>query len=279
MTRLTSQRFAGKTVVITGASSGIGAAAAKLFAAEGAKVVLAARDAEKLRAVTEEIGREEAALVVPTDITDTERAAALFERTERHFGAIHVLVNNAGWNSRGPLEQQPLDELAHMVDLNLKAPILLCRLALPYLRRAARGAIVNVASLAGKIPVPDEATYSATKFGLRAFSLALAEELRGSGISVSVVSPGPVDTEFIMSDLDHVPDLVFSQPLSSPEEIASVILEAAHDGRPERPVPRLSGYLATLGYLMPRAARAIKPILEHRGRTAKDRYRARRLGS
>jgi short-subunit dehydrogenase len=274
-----SKRFADKTVVITGASSGIGAAAAKQFAAEGAKVVLVARSADGLRKVAEEIGKGTTSLVVPTDVTDTESVAVLLERAEQHFGAIHVLVNNAGYNSRGPVEQKPLSELTRIIDLNLKAPITLCRLALPYLRRTGGGAIVNIASLAGRIPVVEEATYSATKFGLRAFSFSLADELRGSGVTVSVVSPGPVDTDFIMSDLDRVPDLVFSQPISSAADVASVILDCADDGRLERVVPRLSGYLTTVGYLMPGASRAVKPLLERKGRLVKERYRGRQRGS
>jgi len=276
---MTRERFVGQTVVVTGASLGIGAAAARRFAAEGARVVLAARGADALRAVAAAIGGDDRALPIPTDVTDTEHAAALLERAERHFGAVHVLVNNAGYNSRGAIESRAVDEITRIVDVNLRAPIVLTRLALPYLRRAGGGAIVNVASLAGRVPLPDEATYSATKFGLRAFSFALAEELRGSGITISVVSPGPVDTGFIMDDLEKVPDVVFSQPMSTPEQVAGIVLDCAHDGRRERAVPRSSGYLTTLGYLMPRLPRLLKPLLERRGRAEKRRYRSRQQQS
>lgn len=270
-----SQRFLDKTAIITGASSGIGAATARLFAAEGARVVLAARSEEALHAVASQIGGPQAALAVPTDVTDAGAAAALLERSERQFGAVHVLVNNAGWNSRGAVEGQPVEDLARIIDVNLKAPIRLSRLALPYLRRAGGGAIVNVASLAGRIPLSQEAAYSASKFGLRAFSLALAEEVRGSGITVSVVSPGPVDTDFIMAHIDEIPDLVFSQPMSTASRVASLILACVLDGKEERALPRLSGYLCTLGYLFPKLARTLKPLWEWRGRAAKQRYRRR----
>ncbi len=269
------QRFVNKTVVVTGASSGIGAAAARQFAAEGANVVLVARNAETLAKVCDAIHNQDRTLAVPTDVTDLEGVTALLERAEQRFGAIHVLVNNAGFNSRGPVEHRPVGELTRVIDINLTAPVAISRLALPYLRRAGQGAIVNVASLAGRLPLADEAVYSASKFGLRVFSFALAQELRGSSIRVSTVSPGPVDTEFIRPHLDEIPDLVFSQPMSTAEDIATVILDCAHHGPLERPVPKLSGYLTTLGYLFPKLARALNPLMESLGRRAKRRYRDR----
>ena len=165
-----------------------------------------------------------------------------------------------------------------IVDVNLKGPIVLTRLALPYLRRSGQGAIVNVASIAGQIPLPEEAAYSATKFGLRGFSFALAEELRGSGVTVSVVSPGPIETGFITDDLDNVPDIVFSQPMSSSEEVARAVLDCAADGRTERTLPRISGALATAGYLVPKIPRLLRPLLTEQGRRAKAKFRQRHEG-
>lgn len=267
-----TQRFQGKTVLVTGASSGIGAAAARLFAAEGARVVLAARSEDTLNQVAAEIGGPERALAVPCDVTDISAIASLVDVAERRCGSIHILINNAGYNARGALETVPVDELLRVVDVNLRAPIALCRLALPALRRAGGGAIVNIASLAGKIPLRDEAVYSATKFGLRAFSFALAEELRGTRVSVSVVSPGPVETPFILSRVEAVPDIVFSQPMSTAEEVARVIADCAERGTRERSLPPLSGYLTTLGYLLPAAARVLRPWFERQGRRRKQRY-------
>jgi hypothetical protein len=270
-----TKRFLNKTVVITGASSGIGAAAARQFANEGARVVLAARRKQALEAVASSIGSDNS-LIVTTDVTDLKSAAALLEKARERFGAINVLINNAGYHARGLVEDRRLDELVQMIDVNIRAPVALCRLALPYLRQAGGGAIVNVASLAGRVPVPGAATYSATKFGLRAFSLSLAEELRGSGITISVVSPGLVDTEFFTAEIDNVPPIVFSQPMSSAKDVAAIILDCAYDGRCERTIPRLSGGITTLGYILPRIRRMLRPLLELQGKRNKERYLKRK---
>jgi short-subunit dehydrogenase len=272
------QRFEGKVVVVTGASSGIGAAAARAFAAEGGHVVLAARSAAPLEQIAGEIvAAGGVALAVPVDVSDPDAPERLLERAARELGGIDVLVNNAGANYRGAVETCTAEQLAQIVAVNLTAPILLTRAVLPYLRRRGAGAIVNVASLAGRVPLPHEATYSATKFGLRAFSFALAEELAGSAIRVAVVSPGPVDTGFIMTDLDHVPDLVFSQPVSTAAQIATLILDSAADGRRERTPSRGSSLVTTFGYLFPALRSRLTPMLERRGRVAKDTFRRRAL--
>jgi short-subunit dehydrogenase len=271
-----AERFRDRVVVVTGASAGIGAAAALRFAAEGAKVVLAARGVADLDATVAAItAKGGTALGVPTDVADLAALRALFARAVERFGGVDVLVNNAGANKRGEIGRFTAEELAHVVHVNLTAPIAACRIALPFLQQSAAPAIVNVASLAGRVPVTHEATYSATKFGLRAFTFALAEELKSSGIKVSVVSPGPVDTGFIMEALDEVPDLVFSQPMSTADEIAALILDCAADGRRERMRPRFGGHLATLGYLFPQLRRLLEPMLERRGKRAKEKFRAR----
>jgi short-subunit dehydrogenase len=270
------QRFEGKVIVVTGASSGIGAAAARAFAAEGGHVVLAARSAAPLeQRVGEIVAAGGRALAVPIDVGEPGAPERLLERAARELGGIDVLVNNAGVNYRGAVEERTGAELAQIVAINLTAPILLTRAVLPYLRRRGAGAIVNVASLAGRVPLPHEATYSATKFGLRAFSLSLGEELAGSAITVAIVSPGPVDTGFIMTDLDRVPDLVFSQPMSTATQMAALVLDSAADGRRERTPSHGSSLLTTFGYLFPALRSRFTPLLERRGRAAKEIFRRR----
>ena len=261
-------RFAGRTVLVTGASLGVGRACAHAFHAEGANVAMVARRRGPLEEAAAGLER---ALVIDADVTDPRAMADALAATCARFGGLDGVVNNAGAHFRGPIERRTPEEVGAMVDVNLRAPLVLTRLALPVLRERERAFVVNVASLAGRVPLDGAATYSATKFGLRAFSIALGEELRGSGISVSLVSPGPIDTGFIMDQLDEVEDIVFSQRICSAEHVAAMVLDAASDGRRERTYPAAGGLLATLGYLLPSLRRRLKPLLERKGKRAKAR--------
>jgi short-subunit dehydrogenase len=140
----------------------------------------------------------------------------------------------------------------------------------------AGGSIVNVASLAGMVPMRYQVTYGASKAGLRAFSRALRDEFSALGISVSVVSPGPVDTGFFAAEIDKVADVVFSQPMSTAGEVADAILECIREGTAEIAIPWLSGKLCTLGYLSPALTRVLRPALERRGAKAKRAYLERK---
>ncbi len=268
--------FDGKTVVITGASSGIGEAAARKFVNQGARVVLAARSEEPLQRLASQLG-DDVAFAVPTDVSDLDACNRLLEETVARFGRIDVVVNNAAFNSRGPLEDLPVDHMLQILHVNLRAPMILTRLAIPKMRAQGSGTIVNVASLAGRFPLDDEASYSATKFALRVFSFAVAEELRDTNVRVAVVSPGPVDTGFITDDgvIDSVPALVFSQPMSTADEIADLVVASAKDGERERVKPAVGGKLATLGYLFPGLRRLLIPALERKGEREKKKYIAR----
>jgi short-subunit dehydrogenase len=266
-------RFTGKNVVITGASLGIGAAAARQFAGEGARLALVARSPGPLEKVAAELrGRGTHVVTIAADVGKNEDCRRIVDTAAAELGGIDVLVNNAGANKRGAVEKYAAEDLAAVVDVNLRAPIYLTCLALPHLRKNA-GAVVGVASLAGFTPLPDSPVYSATKFGLRAFSHALAEQLADSGVRISVVSPGPVDTSFIMEEIDEVPDIIFSQPVSTADEVAQAILDCAAGTDREIALPAVSGKLATLGYLVPSLQKALRPLLEWRGRKVKDRYR------
>jgi short-subunit dehydrogenase len=273
-----SQRFSNKVVLVTGASipTGIGAAVARRFAAEGAALALAARSGDGLEAVASKIRAGGSQVrTFPTDVTDLAACEALVARTVEAFGGIDVLVNNAAANTRGPIASKAPRDLANVIEVNLVAPIVLTRLVLPHLRARGGGSIVQIASIAGQMPLTDEATYSASKFGLRAFSFAVREELAGTNIRVSVISPGPVETDFLLGDLDEVPDIVLANPMSTPDDVAKLVLESTIDGRRERTIPVRTGILAQVGNAFPGLARALVPVLERRGKAAKAALRAR----
>ena len=267
--------FKDKTVIVTGGSEGVGAAAARLFAEAGANLMLVARNRKNLEAIAAELRDKARVSVFPMDVSDADSCADMVKKTLFEFGRIDVLVNNAGFHVRGDVESATADELARTIDVNLRAPIVLTRLVLPHIREAGGGAIINVASLAGRTPVPGSAAYSASKFGLRAFAFSLAEEIRDSGIKLAVVSPCPIATQFILDDIDKTSDLTFSQPMSSAEEVAQVILDLCGNNQREQAIPAMSGVLTTLAYLMPWLGRALRPALERKGNRVKKELKAK----
>ena len=185
----------GKVAVITGASSGIGEAAAREFAARGASVVLASRAIERLRGLEKEIlasgGR---ALAVHTDVSDPSSIASMVGRTIEAFGSLHVLVNNAGLGLSGRVAELRPDDLRHVFEVNTLGPLNCVQAALPRMGRGAR--IINVSSVVGKRSVPKVGGYCATKFALNALSDALRVEIAERGITVTTVYPGTTRTAF-----------------------------------------------------------------------------------
>ena len=266
--------FKDKTVIITGGSEGVGAAVARRFADAGANLMLVARGKRNLESVAEELRDKTRVEIFAMDVSDPEACVDVFRKAEFEFGRVDILINNAGFHKRGPAESVDSADLGKMIDVNLKAPIMLTRIALPYLREAGGGAIINVGSLAGRTYVPNSAAYSASKNGLRAFTYSLYEELRDSGIKVAVVSPGPISTGFILADIDQTSDVTFSQPMSTPEEVAQVILDLCGSNRREQSMPAMSGFLTTAMYLMPWLGPLMLPVLIRKGARVKRRLKA-----
>lgn len=186
----------GPTVIVTGASSGIGKALALAWARRGASVVVSARDVAALSRVAQEVeavgGR---AIVVPGDVTHEEDRAALLQRARSETGRVDVLVNNAGRGFYGSVARIDPAELEALFALNVIAPLRLAQLAIDPLTRSG-GAIVMMSSVAGVVASPRLGAYAASKFALEALSMALRAELIGTGVRVVVVRPGPVDTPF-----------------------------------------------------------------------------------
>lgn len=267
--------FKDKTVIITGGSEGVGREVARKFAAAGANLMLVARNKKNLDTIAEELRDKTRVEVFAMDVSDADACADLFKKTQFEFGHIDILVNNAGYTERGPVEGITADGLGRIIDVNLRAPIILSRLVLSHLREAGGGVIINVASLAGRTPVPGSAAYSASKFGLRAFTFALADELRGSGIKVAAVSPGAIDTGFITSDIDKVSNLTLSQSMSTAAEVAQAILDLCGNRRREQSLPAISGVFTTLIYLMPWIGRMVRPLLERKGQRVKRLLKAK----
>lgn len=265
----------GSVAIVTGASSGIGRSVAKMWAERGGRVALVARTKSKLDEVAKEIG-EERAVSFPLDVRDLAGLAALPARVKERFGRLDCVVNNAGLNHRGPIDRHDPMLLADIVQTNLTAPIVLSRAALDHLETG--GSIVQVASIAGMVPVPGEATYSASKAGLRAFARAVAYDLEPKNVHVGCVCPGPVDTGFL-GDLEDVPDIVLSQPMIGSDDVARAVLECIDQRLEEIALPARSGRLATMAYLMPSFAKKIRPVLEKRGAKNKEALIAARRRS
>lgn len=271
--------FKNKTVIITGASAGVGAATARTFAQLGANLVLVARGQTALDVITEELAEITSVINIAMDINDASANENLLITAAQTFGSVDVLINNAGLHQRGDVTLNQASDLAKMVDVNLRAPIQLSCLILPYLKQAGGGAIVNVGSLAGRTPLQGAATYAATKAGLRAFTYSLADELQNTGIYVGVVSPGPIDTGFIMSEIDQVEDIVFSQPMSTAQQVADAIVSVARGEKTEISLPKVSGWLTTISYLFPTLRKALRPALYRKGGKMKTQYKKRNLDS
>lgn len=213
----------GRVALITGASSGIGAACALAFAAKGARVVVAARRAERLSGLVDRIERDGgSAIAVATDVTDEAAVAALFDAAMARFGQVDVLVNNAGIADSTPAEQTPAELWHQVIDSNLTSAFLCARAAIPIMRAQGHGRIINVGSISAKVPRANSPAYTASKWGLDGLTRALAIDCRADNIAVSVFHPGIVATELGggMSSLPH--DLV-----AQPEDAADVIVHMA----------------------------------------------------
>lgn len=233
--------LADEVAIVTGASSGIGAAAARELARRGATVVLAARRAGELssraQAIREAGGQ---ALAIPTDVADPSQVRSLVKRTLTSCGRVDVLVNNAGAGWLRPLAASPADEIIGLVEVNLLGAMLLTRAVLPSMLERRHGAVVTVGSLSGRVAM--EPLYSAGKYGLRGFSLALRRQLAGTGVSVSLVSPGNINTAMTRHVAARMPE---------PELVATTIADLIRRPRREVVIPRRHYAIAWLELVLP----------------------------
>jgi NADP-dependent 3-hydroxy acid dehydrogenase YdfG len=209
-----AERLDGTVALVTGASSGIGEATARVLAAHGAAVAIAARRKDRLDALAAEIrdagGR---AVAVECDVTDQEQAIGLVEETVRELGRLDTVVNNAGVMLLGPIEGAPTQEWERMIDLNLKGLLYVSHAALPHLLEAAEGEprrvadLVNISSVAGRVARLGSGVYNLTKHGVGAFSESLRQEVTQRHVRVSLVEPGAVATELVSHNRPEIQQL------------------------------------------------------------------------
>jgi NAD(P)-dependent dehydrogenase (short-subunit alcohol dehydrogenase family) len=215
------ERLSGKVSIVTGASRGVGRAVSVALAKEGATVVLAARAADKLKQVAEQVvaagGTPE---IVITDLKDKGSIKKLVETARRLFGRLDILVNNAGVTHSAALEETATEDWDRLFAVNSRAPFILCREALPLLRKAELAHIINICSIVGVKCYPLQSAYTASKHALRGMTKSLAEELRGTSVRVHLICPGGVDTDMIR---EIRPDIK-KEDLMQPEEIAELVV-------------------------------------------------------
>src|SRR5262245_50153293 len=216
----------GKTVIITGASSGIGAAAARAFSAAGAHVVLAARDRDKLEQVARELpGR---ALVVPTDVADQQAVEQLVGETVAAFGGMDIVVNNAGVGLAAPIAELAAADFQRALAVDLFGPLVLTQAALPHMRKRGRGQLIYISSVVGLRSLPYLGGYAAAKAALDRLTEALRVELRGSGVAVTLVRPGTTRTGFRDNRLGSGRERRRVDARSAtPQQVGQAILRAA----------------------------------------------------
>ena len=216
-----SKQLASKVAIVTGASRGIGRAISIALAQEAATVVLAARSTEKLHEVAEKVtkagGKPE---IVVTELTEEESIKNLVKTTNEKFSRLDILINNAGVTHSAKLEQTATEDWQHCINVNARAPFILCREALPLLKKSQASYIINIASVVGVKGYPLQSAYTSSKHALRGMTISLAEELKGSNIRVHLLCPGGVDTDMVGSVR---PDIKKDE-LINPEEIAELVL-------------------------------------------------------
>ncbi|CAM2159926.1 SDR family oxidoreductase [Paraburkholderia tropica] len=193
-----SDNIAGKVIVITGASSGLGEAAVRRLAAAGAKLVLGARRVDRLVALAAELGLPENA-AVETDVTDASQVQALVDHAVATHGRIDVLINNAGLMPHSPLERGKIADWDRMIDVNIKGVLYGIAAALPPMTRQKSGHIINVSSVAGHKVGKNNAVYCATKTAVRVLSEGLRQEVKPHNIRTTIISPGAVQSELPQS--------------------------------------------------------------------------------
>jgi short-subunit dehydrogenase len=230
----------GKTVVITGASMGIGEALAKEFSEHGATVVMSSRDVQRVEAARARIGNLHRTVAVACDVTRKTDIENLVRVTQERFGRIDVWINNAGYGLLDNIATLDMAACRRMFDTNLFGAIDCLQAVVPLMRKQGSGAVINIASVAGHIAVPGMGAYSGTKFALIAMGRAARLELRGSGVNVLTVCPGYIETNFAQNAVKGGEARRLSAAAKrriGPERVARAVYRAWQAGKREIVVP------------------------------------------
>lgn len=218
----------GANIILTGASRGIGEAAALELSRRGANLLLAARSRDLLEEVAAEArkeGVEVHSMVV--DVADDAQVRAMVKRAEKHFGRVDVLINNAGLGLASPVSELDPDDLAYVFKVNVIAPLVAIRAVLPSMLDRGSGHIVNVGSVASHIASPNLGGYSATKFALKAMSDSLRMEVRDQGVAVTLICPGAIKTDFVVNSRGEPEGRLPLKPVGAPvDQVGRAIANA-----------------------------------------------------
>jgi NAD(P)-dependent dehydrogenase (short-subunit alcohol dehydrogenase family) len=245
---MSSNPFSAVPVAVTGGARGIGRAVAERFAREGAKVAIGDNDGDGPEAAAAAIGGD--AIGMRVDVSDAESFAAFIDGAEEQFGPLGVFVNNAGVDWIGPFHEEPLEAAMREINVNLVGAVIGSQLAVKRMLERGQGHIVNVASGAGRVPLPGSAVYTATKHGVVGLTEALRLEYRDSGLRFSVIQPAQVDTAMI--DGQGRSDRL---PVIQPEDVADAIVDAVRRNRFEVWVPSSQAITAKAASMLPRRVR------------------------
>jgi|1185.fasta_scaffold199047_1 short-subunit dehydrogenase len=246
----------GSTALVTGASSGIGAEIARGLASRGHGVTLAARREDRLRELADELAGEHGvrAETISADVSDIDARNGLKSAIEERGLTVEILVNNAGYGSGGKFVELDHDSEAAMIRTNLESVVALTGIFLPDMVERGRGAVLNLASLIAFQPVPFQATYGASKAAILSFTEAVHEELRGSGVTITAICPGPVRTEFgeaggFGGADDKIPDFVWLEA----DKVAEDAIEGMENDERVVVPGALNQLAAYAGHYMPRS--------------------------
>ncbi|WP_062464740.1 SDR family NAD(P)-dependent oxidoreductase [Demequina soli] len=263
-----------RVVVVTGGAGGIGRAVSALAAQRGARIVVADMRDDAARAAVDRLpGGTDRHTAEVADLTDRAQVEAMLARIGGRHGRIDVLINNAGMTSAERFDVRSVESIEHELAVNLTAPLILTRLAVPLLRAAPDPRVITTVSLGGIFPLGETPIYTASKFGLRGAMLSIALDLRDKGITVSSVLPSATDTRMLRQEaLDGGNALQFQDPPQSPEHVARTMMRLLDKPRLEA-YPRPSeSWLVRAAMLMPNALPRLMPLFRGKGERGQARY-------